>query len=225
MNVFVDTAVRDDAAALLRSGVFAGVTTNPTLLRRAGLSRADIPDLHRDLLAAGAGTVFLQATGPDAVALATDGRDLAALGDSVVVKVPCTSAGLEAATALRRDGVPVLLTAVYSAAQALLAQQVGAAWIAPYVGRMTDAGRDGIAETLAIQQICARSGVTVLAASLRSLADVATLAANGVGAFALAPGLARRLVDDDLSVAAAVEFERAARGDLGSREVGPGGHR
>lgn len=212
MSLFLDTAVRDEAAALLRTGAFAGVSTNPTLLRRANLARADVPDLLHHLVSAGAGLVFLQATGGDATALTRDGRDLAALGDRVVVKVPCTSAGLEAAAALRSDGVPVLLTAVYTAAQALLAHSVGATRIAPYVGRMTDAGRDGVAETLTMQRICAGSGVTVLAASLRSLRDVAVLAAAGVPAFTLSPALARRLVDEELTVAAAEEFERTAAG-------------
>ncbi len=141
--LYIDSADRDQVERLLATGLFAGVTTNPTILRRAGLTVDDVPTVLRWARAAGAGTVFLQAVGPDETALKTHGRQLADLGPDVVVKLPATRDGLAVSRRLTREGVPVLATAVYHASQALVADAAGAGWIAPYVGRMSDLGLDG----------------------------------------------------------------------------------
>ncbi len=146
----------------------------------------------------GAGTVFLQAVGPDETALKTHGRQLADLGPDVVVKLPATRDGLAVSRRLTREGVPVLATAVYHASQALVADAAGAGWIAPYVGRMSDLGLDGVGQTADLHAALRASGqgCRVLAASLRDTAQVAALAARGIEDLTLSTALCAALLEN-----------------------------
>jgi transaldolase len=127
----------------------------------------------------------------------------------LTVKVPATAAGLSAAGTLVRDGAQVLLTAVYHPVQALMARDCGIQGVAPYVGRMTDAGRAGVESVIAMQQAIGTEPTRILAASLRSADDIARLAAAGVPDFTLGGALARSVLDDELTRAAVDEFESA----------------
>lgn len=211
MTLYIDSAVRTDVEPLLATGLFAGIATNPTLLNRAGLSQ----DAHRNVYqwasAAGAQRVFFQARGSSAAEAFAMGRRLRALGDNVVVKLPATRVGLAAAARLRDESVPTLITAVYHSSQALLAVAAGAHYIAPYVGRMEDNGRDGMLEVEAIVKITTSSDCRVLAASLRSPDQVAKLAAVGVQDFAVSVPLCEQLFHDGLTDAASDEFEALGR--------------
>jgi TalC/MipB family fructose-6-phosphate aldolase len=214
LSLYLDTAVRADAEPLLALGIFRGLTTNPLLLRRAGLGERDLRDLYAWVVDRGLQEVFFQAWGAGADQLTEVGRRLAALGDRVVVKLPTTIEGVTAAGRLRGDGIPVLMTAVYSAPQALVAAAVDATYVAPYLGRMGDAGRPAHAEVTAMQR--ALSGVSsrtrVLVASVRSPVDVLSLAQEGVGCFAVPPAVAAAFFTDPLTQAAVEAFERAAQG-------------
>ncbi|MEV8029657.1 transaldolase family protein [Cellulosimicrobium funkei] len=211
--LYIDSADRDQVERLLATGLFAGVTTNPTILRRAGLTVDDVPTVLRWARAAGAGTVFLQAVGPDETALEAHGRQLADLGPDVVVKLPATRDGLAVSRRLTREGVPVLVTAVYHASQALVADAAGAGWIAPYVGRMSDLGLDGVGQTADLHAALRASGqgCRVLAASLRDTAQVAALAARGIEDLTLSTALCAALLENPDTVAAAAQFETDAR--------------
>jgi TalC/MipB family fructose-6-phosphate aldolase len=211
--LYIDSAERSVVEPLLSTGLFRGIATNPTLLSRAGLRQDDLPEFHRWAVDRGAETVFMQTLGTTPETIVRSGRALRDLGEGIVVKVPATRAGLTAARTLADDQVPVLLTAVYHPAQALVAIAVGAAFIAPYVGRMDDHGRDGVRSALTIQQVVGGTGTRVLVASLRNLDDVAALAAGGVSDFALNPDLAAALLADEFTDAAAAEFEAAATQD------------
>lgn len=210
---YIDSAERTVVEPLLRSGLVAGVTTNPTLLESAGVRNEAVPDLVAWATHAGARTVFVQAWGSSAAELERRGRALRALDDRVVVKVPVTPAGLQATARLAADGIPVLVTAVYAATQVLPTMAAGASLVAPYLGRMNDAGRDGFAEIAAMQRVIDASGspLRVLVASLRSPADVLRLAQVGVRDFTLAPSVWHQLAADPLTDAAVVEFERASQ--------------
>src|SRR4051794_36656278 len=133
MRLYIDSADRAAAEELLATGLFAGLTTNPTILQRSGLGVADAPDVHAWATSAGAREVFFQAWGEDTATLIERGRRLRALGPEVVVKVVASRAGAAACAALARDGVPTLLTAVYAPGQALVAAAAGATYIAPYL--------------------------------------------------------------------------------------------
>jgi transaldolase len=206
--LYIDAADRQLIEELWGSGVFAGVTTNPTILDRAGLGQRDVPDLYTWLTDLGVGTVYVQVVGRTRDEMLRSAEALRALGP-LTVKVPATAAGFSAAGALVRDGAQVLLTAVYSPVQALMARDCGIQGVAPYVGRMTDAGRAGVESVVAMQQAIGTEPTRILAASLRSADDITRLAAAGVPDFTLGAALAQSVLDDELTRAAVDEFEAA----------------
>lgn len=211
MAFYLDSADRAALTRLWPSGVFAGVTTNPTILSRAGLSQRDLPELYDWLSELGVPEIFMQVQGTQVSQMAASAAQLRAMGP-VVVKVPATTAGLRVARDLVDDGCSVLVTAVYHPVQALLARDVGADWVAPYVGRMSDAGRPGVQAVIQMQQAISAGGTQILAASLRSADQVAELAAAGVPHFTVGESVAAQMLEDELTQAAVAEFEEAAAG-------------
>lgn len=211
MTLYLDSADRAALGPLLGTGLFAGITTNPQLLARAGLAGGDVPGLCDWALTHGATTVFVQTLGTDVDDIVRDGERLSALSDRVVVKVPATRAGLSASRRLADVGVPVLVTAVYRASQALLARAAGASYIAPYLARMSAAGRSGFDEVVAMQRVLGGDPPEVLVASIKDVGALVALATAGVPSFTVGIALAEELLDDELSRAAAEDFEAIAR--------------
>lgn len=210
-RLYVDSADMDAIEPLLRDRLVSGVTTNPTILERSGHSVREIPELFAAWDAHGAGEIFFQTWGRDTDDFLRNAEKLRSLGERVVVKVPATRAGFAAASSLISEGVPVLITAVYSAAQAWAAASLGARYIAPYLGRLRDAGRDGVAEIAHMATVVDGSETSVLAASLRSPNDIIALHDEGVMCFTAAPSVLDAIFVDEASEAAAVEFEAAVR--------------
>ena len=171
MKLYLDTADRAAAESLMATGLFTGVTTNPTILQRASKGVADVGDIYDWAIEAGAREVFFQAWGEDPATLIERGRRLRELGPAVVVKFVATRAGATACAALAAEGAPTLLTAIYDPGQAIVAAAAGATYIAPYLGRLNDAGRDGIAEVLAMHEVLAGTGsaTKILLASIRNV--------------------------------------------------------
>ena len=213
MKLYVDTADRSAAESLLSTGLFAGVTTNPTILKRASKGVGDLPEIYRWAIEAGAREVFLQAWGEDPVTLIKRGQRLRDLGREVVVKFVATRAGATACAALAAKGIPTLLTAIYDPGQAIIAAAAGATYIAPYLGRLNDAGRQGIAEVVAMQEVLVATGSStkVLLASVRSVPDMVALARHGVDCFTMAPDVAEQFFTDPTTAEAARTFEDAIR--------------
>ncbi len=214
MQILVDSAELAAVGAALATGFVAGVTTNPTLLRRAGVPAVAVPDLARQVFAAGAGELHLQVYAADAEGMLREGRALAALAPGrVYVKLPATPAGYATAAQLAREQVPVTLTAVYTLRQALLSQSVGARYIAVYVGRMRDAGLDALGLIGQMQALLRAQGasVTILAASIRDPEEVPALAALGVGAATIAPPVLAELLASEHTARAAAAFAVDAR--------------
>jgi transaldolase len=214
VRLYLDTADSAAAESLLATGLFAGVTTNPTILQRAGLGVADIPDVYRWATAAGAREVFFQAWGEDTATLVQRGRELRDLGEEVVVKLVASRAGTAACAKLAARGIPTLLTAVYDPGQAIVAAAAGATYIAPYLRRLTAAGRDGSGDVLAMHELLAATGSTtkVLLASIPDVPSMVALARHGVDCFTMAPAVAEEFFADELTAEADRTFERAVAG-------------
>lgn len=208
-RLYVDSADVERVGALLASGVVRGVTTNPTILERGGRTAAEIPELYARWVAEGAQEVFFQTWGGDAASFLRNAETIRALGDRVAVKVPATAEGFAAASALVRDGATVLVTAVYSVAQALAAASIGAQYIAPYLGRLRDAGLDGDTLITRMQAVCVDSDTNVLAASLRSADDIVALREAGVPYFTAAPDVIEQMLFHPVSDSSAAEFDAA----------------
>jgi transaldolase len=166
VRLFLDTANIEEIREVNRWGVLSGVTTNPTLIGKEGM---DPEQVWKEILAEVDGDVSLETTEPEAPAMEEEGRRLAAMGDNAVVKVPMTPAGLQAGKSLVDDGIRINVTLVFSPAQAILAAEIGAYIVSPFLGRIDDAAADGMH---ALRQICQIYDVQgydtqVLAASLR----------------------------------------------------------
>ncbi|MGL3149177.1 transaldolase family protein [Microbacterium sp. A82] len=214
-RLYVDSADGERVSRLLDAGVVHGVTTNPTILERGGRTAAEIPELYARWEAEGAQEIFFQTWGADRAALLGNAEMIRALGERVAVKVPATADGFAVASTLVRDGATVLVTAVYSVAQALAAASIGAQYIAPYLGRLRDAGVDGDALIPEMQAVCAGSATNVLAASLRSADDIVSLRLAGVPYFTAAPDVLDEVLFHQVSDSSASEFE-AAMGRIGA---------
>ena len=221
LRLLLDSADPVAWAEWLPSGLFRGVTTNPTLLRRAGqaCTLEQLAALTAVAIEHGVQELHLQAWGADLLAC---GRALFRLAPGRIwVKLPITRAGATAARSLIAEGCPVTFTACYEPAQVLLAAALGAEYIAPYLGRIGDLGRDGHAELTRMQRIVealspAHSAaplapaLRLLVASLRSPDDLARLAAEGLDTFTISPEIAAALFAVAPTEAAADQFERDA---------------
>jgi TalC/MipB family fructose-6-phosphate aldolase len=218
-DLYLDTADRQAAEELLATGLFKGVTTNPTILQRASRTVADIPDIYAWATKAGAARVFFQAWGRDTDTLVERGRSLRSLGDEVVVKLVASQAGTAACAQLAAEGVPTLLTAVYDPAQAVVAAAAGATYIAPYLRRLSAAGRDGLADIATMHRVLAttQGRTRVLVASIPDVSSVVELATLGLDSFTMAPSIAEQFFTDELTAEAVETFEEAVTS--GSRRI------
>jgi transaldolase len=210
MKLYADSARLDAVIPLLESGLIAGVTTNPTILHRDGFGSGDRPALHARFAEAGAREIFLQAVGADDRAMRADAEALAALGADVVVKVPATSIGFPVGAALVAQGVPVLVTAVYSVTQAAVAASIGAAYIAPYLGRLADVVPDPVAHVSRMDAALAGSGTRSLVASVRSVEAAEQIVVAGIRHLTANVPVLLDMMRHEVSETSAVEFERVA---------------
>jgi transaldolase len=214
VRIYVDSADETAIHEALASGWVYGVTTNPTLLRRAGVRAGEVPGLAERALAAGAQEIHLQTYADTADEMMVEGDTLARIAPArVVIKIPATAAGYQAARWLADSGRRVTLTAVYTVRQVVLAQAVGAAYVAVYLGRVRDAGGDPLALVGAMQAAIRGMAVplAILAASVRDPAEIEALAALGVATVTLPPAVLAGLLDSPATAAAAATFSDDAR--------------
>ncbi len=226
-RLFLDSAQPDDWDRWLPLGLFHGVTTNPLLLERAGqqCSLANLERLTRQAVALGALEIQLQTWGRTIEEFIHNGSQLAlmaGLGLDVVVKVPATEIGWQVAERLSQSGCAITMTAVYNPGQVLAAAAFRATYAAPYLGRLNDAGRDGLAAILAMRDIlrATKSSTRLLVASLRSASEVVALAGQGLDTFTFGAPVAADLLQENLTDNAASDFQRAAEA-MGGLHDGP----
>ena len=216
LRLFLDSADPKAWQQWLASGLFHGVTTNPTLLRRAAqpCTLDSLAALSRTALAHGIAELHLQAWGATTADMLRCGQELAALAPGrIAVKLPVTKQGAAVARELVGAGVSVTFTACYEPHQVLIAAALGVAYIAPYLGRIQDQGRNGLAEVVNMQRCLAGLGssVRLLVASLRQPSELTHLAAEGLNTFTISPALAAELFGSEATAAASVQFESDAR--------------
>jgi transaldolase len=166
MRLFLDTASIEEIREINRWGVLSGVTTNPSLLAR---EHADPEAVWKEILETVHGDISLETTEAEADPMYKQGLELANMAPNAVVKVPMTPNGLECGKRLVNDGIKVNVTLVFSPAQAVLAAEIGAYIVSPFLGRIDDVASDGMH---ALRQICEIYEIqgyetNVLAASLR----------------------------------------------------------
>lgn len=210
MKLYADSAEVDSVVPLLEDRLVHGVTTNPSIVARDGRSNAELPSLYRTFEQAGAAEIFMQATGRTRAALRDSAFEIADLGPRITVKVPATSDGYRVAADLVGRDCRVLLTAVYSLAQATFAASLGADFVAPYFGRIIDSGEDGLLKVANMNRVLEATKTRVLVASVRSPGAAATLALSGVQHITADVPVLLAMMFDPVTDASAAEFERVA---------------
>ena len=178
MQFFIDTANLEEIRAARVMGLVDGVTTNPSLMAREA---ADWRDVAREICTLVPGPVSLEVIALDAEGMVREAKDLMQYGPNVVVKVPMTTEGLKAVRILKSMHIETNVTLVFSAAQALLAAKAGASYVSPFLGRLDDAGQDGMELVLQILAIFSNYGFStqVIAASIRNPMHVLDAALAG----------------------------------------------
>ena len=180
MKLFLDTANLEEIREIKRWGVLGGLTSNPTLVAKE--SPHDIETYMKELCAEVDGPVSLETTELESAdTIYQQGLKLATVAPNAVVKVAMTPDGLDAGKRLIADGIPVNVTLTFSPAQAILAAEIGATYVSPFLGRLDDVGADGM---YALREICDIYEVQgydtlVLAASLRHSMHVVEAAKAG----------------------------------------------
>jgi transaldolase len=206
MKLFIDTGSVAEVEEIAAWGVLAGATTNPSLLAKEdgepGESIRRICELVR-------GPVSAEVVSDDADGMIAEGRALAELHEHVVVKVPFSAAGLAATRALSGDGIPINMTLVFSANQALLSAEAGATYISCFMGRLDDISIDSAAVVGEIVEALRPAGVTtqVLAASIRHPEHAIVAARLGCEVATVPAKVLRQMLDHPLTTAGIAKFE------------------
>ena len=201
MRLYIDTADSGAIAEFLSTGLFSGVTTNPVILRAAGLGPEMAGEFYARCREAGAEEIFLQSFGRTAEEIVAQGLKYRSFGPEVVVKVVGSRTGAVAVAALRSQGVPALMTAVHSARQAITAMAAKATYVTPYLSEMDRAGKDGYAEMLAVHRIltAANTPTKLVLAGVHDTHTVVRCAQEGVGFATLPPDIAGPFIEESLS--------------------------
>jgi transaldolase len=199
MKFFVDTADMGEIRELVTTGLLDGVTTNPSLVMKAG---RPFKEVIAEICSVVDGPVSAEVAAVDYDGMIREGKVLAAIAENVAVKVPLTWDGLKACRALTDAGTMVNVTLCFTAAQALLAAKAGATFVSPFVGRLDDIGLDGmelISEIRAIYDNYEDLSTEILAASIRGPNHVKLAAIAGADIATIPPAVLKSLVKHPLT--------------------------
>ena len=209
MKFFLDTADLDEIEEAASWGVLAGVTTNPTLYARTGGKLDDFHNHIKRICEIVDGPVSAESVAMTRDEIIRDGRELAALADNVVVKIPTMVEGLAATKALSEEGIPVNMTLCFSVPQAIMAARAGARYISPFVGRFDDISEDGLGQ---LENVVAAINnydftpdtvngeqVEIIAASIRSANHVTQAALMGADIATVPFGVLKKMVAHPLT--------------------------
>ncbi len=184
MKFFIDTANLDQIAEAQSMGILDGVTTNPSLMAKEGITGADnIINHYKKICDLVDGHVSAEVISTDYEGMVREGEVLAAMNDQIVVKLPMIKDGVRACKYFSDKGIKTNVTLVFSAGQALLAAKAGATYVSPFIGRLDDISTDGLNLIAEIRMIYDNYGfdTEILAASVRHtmhIIDCAKLGAD-----------------------------------------------
>ena len=199
MQFFIDTADVAEIRDLAATGLVDGVTTNPSLVAKAG---RDFFEVLAEICELVPGPVSAEVTATEHQAMLAEGRRLAQVAENVVIKVPLTPEGLKACRAFTDEGTKVNVTLCFSPAQALLAAKAGARYISPFIGRLDDISIDGlqlIADIVEIYDAYPAISTEVLVASVRHPLHVVESAKLGAHVATIPPAVLRAMFKHPLT--------------------------
>jgi transaldolase len=199
MKFFVDTADIGEIRELAEMGILDGVTTNPSLVLKAN---RPIKEIIKEICDVVEGPVSAEVSSIDYDGMIREGEILRKIADNVAIKVPLTWDGLKACRTFTGDGSMVNVTLCFSAPQALLAAKAGASFISPFIGRLDDAGIDGmelIQDIRTIYDNYPDFPTEILAASIRGPNHVKDCAKAGADVATVPPAVLKSLVKHPLT--------------------------
>lgn len=170
MKFFIDTANLNEIKEAYDLGVLDGVTTNPSLMAKEGISGNDNVRAHyKAICKIVDANVSAEVIATDLEGILREGRELAKIDDKIVVKVPMIKDGVKAIKKFSGEGIRTNCTLIFSAGQAILAAKAGASYVSPFIGRLDDVGQDGLELIAQIVNIYNNYGfeTEILAASVR----------------------------------------------------------
>ena len=170
MKFFIDTANLDQIKEAQDLGILDGVTTNPSLMAKEGITgKQNILDHYKKICEIVDGDVSAEVIATDYKGMVNEGKELSSLHKQIVVKVPMIKEGIKATRYFSNNGIRTNVTLVFSAGQALLAAKAGANNVSPFIGRLDDISTDGLGLISEIRVIYDNYGFTteILAASIR----------------------------------------------------------
>ncbi|EPF2242643.1 fructose-6-phosphate aldolase [Citrobacter werkmanii] len=220
MELYLDTSDVAAVKALARVLPLAGVTTNPSIVA-TGKETLEVllPQLQEAM--GGQGRLFAQVMATTAEGMVSDARKLRTIIADIVVKVPVTTEGLAAIKLLKEEGIPTLGTAVYGAAQGLLAALAGAEYVAPYVNRVDAQGGDGIQTVTDLQTLLTMHAphAKVLAASFKTPRQALDCLLAGCESITLPLDVAQQFITSPAVDAAVAKFEHDWQSAFGRTSI------
>lgn len=222
MKFFVDTADLAEIRDLADTGLLDGVTTNPSLIAKAG---GNMLDIIAEICAIVPGPVSAEVTATDVDGMLAEAKVLSAIAPNVAIKVPLTPAGLKTCRQLSERGTMVNVTLCFSAGQAILAAKAGATFISPFIGRLDDIGLPGmdlISDIMEIYEQYPHFSTEVLVASIRGPHHVIEAARLGAHVATIPPAALRQLYNHPLTdkglAAFLKDWENSGQSILGATE-------
>jgi transaldolase len=206
MRLFIDTGSVTEVQRIAAWGVLSGATTNPSLLAKEDTDPGEAIKQICDLVD---GPTSAEVVSRDAPSMIREGHALRTLHEHIVVKVPFSEAGLEATRALAAEGIPVNMTLVFSATQALLTAEAGATFVSCFMGRLDDISVDSTAVVSEIVDTLRPGGYTaqVLAASIRHPTHVVTAASLGCEVATIPAKVFDQMLNHPLTTSGIDKFE------------------
>lgn len=214
MKFFIDTASLEQIKEAATLGVLDGVTTNPSLMEKEGVSGdTQIKNHYLAICELVSGDVSAEVLSTDFESMIAEGKELSALNSQIIVKVPCTLEGIKAIKYFTNVGIKTNCTLVFSLGQALLAAKAGATYVSPFVGRLDDISSSGVELVGKIVQMYRYYGYTteVLAASIRSTQHIIDCMSVGADVITAPLSAIKGLIKHPLTDSGLAIFEKAAQ--------------
>ena len=183
MKFFIDTANLDEIREAQDMGILDGVTTNPSLMAKEGITgEQNILNHYKSICEIVDDNVSAEVIATDFEKMVTEGKELAKIDDKIVVKIPIIKDGVKAISALTAEGIRTNCTLIFNAGQAILAAKAGASYVSPFLGRLDDMGSEGLALIEQLVQIYDNYAfeTEILAASIRHNMHLIQCAEAGV---------------------------------------------
>lgn len=209
MRLLLDTANLDEIRYFNEFFPIDGVTTNPTILSREGGDVVKLLHEIREIIGENK-QLHIQVTETECEKIFKEGRAIIdAFGDNTFVKIPITAEGLKATKRLRRRGIGVTVTAVLTAAQAMVASNAGASYVAPYASRLENICADGVGTVREIAEIFKQSGTDtkILSASFKTAKEVLDCAVVGCHAATVSADIMSKLISHTTTDSSIKGFE------------------